>query len=266
MKRYWKRFAEWVTALKDKTPFAPLRSARVKLTALYVFHTFIILSAFIVLLGYARLEHLEQNLSGKFVDSGTERAVIEQTWTDLQTTTAVLAVYVLIAITVLSYFSVQMTLKPINVFIEAHRRFIADASHELRTPLATMRTEIEVALLDPHHVPKEEMIQLLRSNVEEIERMSKILTNLLNLAAFNDASGGPAFAPVDLANIAHHTVERIRKTAQVKHITIREEIDPVEVQGNAVALEEVVFNLLKNAVYYSHPESAVTISLEPVAG
>ena len=239
----------------------PLKSARVKLTALYVLHTFIILAVFMTLLGYARLQHLRENLTGKFANPAEENIVIGNIWTDLQTTTAILAIYVLLAIAVLSYFSVQLTLKPINVFIEAHRRFIADASHELRTPLATMRTEIEVALLDPHSIPKEELIQLLRSNVDEIDRMSKILTNLLNLAAFNDAGGGPMFAPVDLADIARHTLERIRTIAIAKKVDIKEDIVHAEVSGNAVALEEVIFNLLKNAVHYSNPEGYVALSL-----
>src|SRR4051812_35874632 len=111
MKSYWKRSAEWVITLKGSS--RPLRSARVKLTALYVLHTFIILSVFVTLLGYARFQQLRENLSGKLANPAEESLVIRQIWTDLQNTTAILAIYVLLAIAVLSYFSVQLTLKPI---------------------------------------------------------------------------------------------------------------------------------------------------------
>jgi signal transduction histidine kinase len=171
-------------------------------------------------------------------------------------------ILVLIAIAALSYFAVELTLRPIRIFLEGHRRFIADASHELRTPLAVMRTEIEVALLDPESITKQETVEILQSNAEEIERMSKILTNLLNLASFNDVTGEPPMAPVDLEEIISRASERLTKAVAAKRIELSMfHVEHVNVLGNAVALEEVVSNLLKNAINYTQTGGKVFVSL-----
>ncbi len=258
-KNFSKRSAEWVTALKDK----PLKNARIRLTALYVLHTFIILSIFVALLGYVRARYLHEDLAGQFANHAMEEQVINVLWSDLQRATTILMVFVLIAIAMLSYFAVELTLRPIRIFLEGHRRFIADASHELRTPLAVMRTEIEVALLDPESVSKSEAIEILKSNAEEIERMSKILTNLLNLASFNDVSGEPPMAPVDLEEVIERVGERLKRNIAAKHIEFSTfHVEKVRVLGNNVALEEVVSNLLKNAINYTDPGGKVFVSLQ----
>jgi signal transduction histidine kinase len=256
-KNSWKRSAEWVTALKDK----PLRGARFRLTALYVLHTFVILSIFVTILGYVRIHYIREDLAGQ-LNPASENQVIEALWSDLQRTTTLLLVLVLAAIAILSYFAVELTLRPIRIFLEGHRRFIADASHELRTPLAVMRTEIEVALLDPDSISKQETVEILQSNAEEIERMSKILTNLLNLASFNDVTGEPPMAPVDLKEIVEGVSDRIAKTVIAKRIELSIfHVESVSVLGNAVALEEVISNLLKNAVNYTNAGGKVFVSL-----
>jgi signal transduction histidine kinase len=240
-KNYWRRSAAWVTALKDK----PIRNARVRLTGLYVLYTLIILAIFVAVLGILRSHYIDADLHGQFVNSAVEQAAGDKLWSDLQNATMVLIVFVLIAIAILSYVSVELTLRPIRIFLEGHRRFIADASHELRTPLAVMRTEIEVALMEPQSITHKEAIQILKSNADEIDRMSKILTNLLNLASFNDVSGTPPMAPVNLGNIVNTTLEKVVKAAQTKQVRIiANEVADIKVVGNSTALEEVVMNLL----------------------
>ncbi len=70
-----------------------------------------------------------------------------------------------------SYFMARRTLAPIEESHEAQSRFTSDASHELRTPLAVMRTELEVALRDSK-LSKQEMKELLTSNLEEVTKLS----------------------------------------------------------------------------------------------
>lgn len=255
-----KRSAAWVTELRDK----PLLGARFKLTGLYAALTLIVLIIFVLSLGVFRNAIISREIQGKLANPLEEQIVVDRITKDLQVTTIILFIFVLIAITFISYHSVQLTLSPIKVFLESHRRFIADASHELRTPLATMRSEIDVALLDPESLSASESVEILRSNLEEIERMSKILTNLLNLASFNDVSGEPPMGPVELSEIIRNSMERVSKAATAKRVDIiADRIAPLRVRGNVTALEEVVFNLLKNSVYYSHAGGKVEIELRP---
>jgi two-component system sensor histidine kinase CiaH len=256
-KSYWRRSAAWVTALKDK----PLRNARARLTGLYVLQTLVVLIVFVTVLGLVRSHYFTKDLRGNFASPAIEETIINQLWSDLQASTIILILFVLIAIGILSYIAVELTLRPIRIFLEGHRRFIADASHELRTPLAVMRTEIEVALMDPENLSNKEAVEILASNAEEIERMSKILTNLLNLASFNDVSGTPPMVPVDLAAIVEETMKKTEKAAELKQIKlVARQIDRIKVLGNSTALEEVAINLIKNAINYSHPGSTVAVT------
>ena len=64
--------------------------------------------------------------------------------------------------------------------VEEKRRFVADASHELRTPLAIMRSELDVSLRNPNLARSAR--EVLTSSVEEVDRMSGVVENLLTLA------------------------------------------------------------------------------------
>jgi len=107
-KNSWRRSAAWVTALRDK----PLKSARFKLTALYVVLTCLILGIFITVLGYVRGSSIDQHLSGRLANPAEEQMILDALWRDMNYTTLWLAFFVLIAIGILSWYSVQLTLRP----------------------------------------------------------------------------------------------------------------------------------------------------------
>lgn len=84
----------------------------------------------------------------------------------------------------LSYFLAQKTLRPIEEAHQSQVRFTSDASHELRSPIAAMQSEIEVALRDPK-LDFSESKKLLKSNLEELNRLTSLSENLLQLAREN---------------------------------------------------------------------------------
>ena len=80
--------------------------------------------------------------------------------------------------------------------VEEKRRLVADASHELRTPLAAMRAELDVSLMADDLPPAGR--EVLESTREEVDRMSRIVDNLLTLARVDEGrlellttQGGP---------------------------------------------------------------------------
>jgi signal transduction histidine kinase len=258
MKNYWKRFAELVIALKRR----PFLSARIKLTALYILNAIIILGVFAAVLGYLQLYHLQTNLAGMFARGVDGEAVVARLYKELQTSTATLVVLALGAIGILSYVFVYITLKSLRAFVDNQRRFISDASHELRTPLATVKTENEVALLDPDNLSREEAVSILRSNVEEIDRINTILNNLLNLASFASATGAPPKSAVDLSLAAGRILERLRMLAERKKLRLYGSSLPTAlVWANPTALEEIISNLLKNAIQYTASGGEVELSV-----
>ena len=135
---------------------------------------------------------------------------------------------------------------------------MADASHELRTPLTILRGEIEVALRRPRS--PEEYAEVLQSSREEIERLSRLTDNLLTLAR---ADAGETLAhrePVDVAVVARDVCRKLAPLSAQRKVPLAcEAPDPAMVSGDAVALEQMIFNLVENALRYTPPGERATV-------
>lgn len=152
-----------------------------------------------------------------------------------------------------SYYLARRSLKPIEEAHEAQSRFTSDASHELRTPLASMKTEIEVALRDPS-LQKEEMRELLESNLEEVDKLSKLSHMLLQLSRL-DHDGIPR-EKVELSKLVTAAVSRFNKSQGRIEI---EEGKSRPVIANPFSTEELLGILLDNALKYSPDDSTVRV-------
>ena len=148
------------------------------------------------------------------------------------------------------------------------QRFTADASHELRTPLTVLRGEIEVALRKPRTT--EEYREVLVSNKEEIERLSRLTENMLALA---HVDVGDAVAQSELVNVSEVcsvVTSKLQPLAAGKRIALRFE-DPgtseaLSVTGDRVALERVMHNLVENAIRYSPSDESVIVRAQKAGG
>lgn len=167
-----------------------------------------------------------------------------------------LNVGVLVTGSFVSYFLARRTLQPIEDALNAQNRFTADASHELRTPL-TMKTEIEVALRDPN-LPIADARNLLESNVEEINRLSKLADGLLILARTGDK---PDLQKVPVASIAAKAAKRFDAAAKQKGMTITRQLHDATALADAAHVDAIIGILLDNAIKYGTPGTAVTLAL-----
>jgi two-component system sensor histidine kinase CiaH len=168
-----------------------------------------------------------------------------------------LNVGVLVAGSFISYFLARRTLQPIEDALDAQNRFTADASHELRTPLTTMKTEIEVALRNKT-LPAQEARMLLQSNVEEIDRLSKLAEGLLILARTGDK---PALEKVAIHEIVEKAVKRFEPLASLKSITIEQHSKPQFAQADESHVDGILGILLDNAIKYSPEKTTVSVDL-----
>lgn len=157
-----------------------------------------------------------------------------------------------------SYFLAKRTLRPIEKNLEAQRQFTADASHELRTPLTAMKTEIEVALRDKEF-PSGEYPALLRSTLEEVERLENLSRNLLHMAQFEEQEKLPK-SIIDLSGALSTAQNHLAQHAKIKGITIERRDTPLVVQGDFESLVELLVILLDNAIKYSHENSHIIVS------
>ncbi len=139
-------------------------------------------------------------------------------------------------------------------------RFSADASHELKTPLTTIRGEAEVALMSENLTP--DVRRTLSSVIEETERMSGIVNNLLLLSKADADQVRLAHEPLQLEDIALACYESLERMAHRKHLTLDlEHMDETPVLGDRLWLGQLITNLLINALNYTPEGKSVFLSV-----
>jgi heavy metal sensor kinase len=140
------------------------------------------------------------------------------------------------------------------------RQFTGDVSHELRTPLTILRGEAEVGLKWAKE--PEEFRELLRSNLEEINRMSKIIETFLELSR---VEGGVKLelADLDLSDLLAELVQQSRLIAPDKNLRIAfVGQEPVTILGDWLRLRQVFMNLLDNAVKYTPADGEISVVVD----
>ena len=84
--------------------------------------------------------------------------------------------------------------------MESQRRFLANASHELKTPLSVMKADCEVVLREGDDAHKNELQEILKNNIKEIDRMTGIINNLLFISHRAHETNRIPFMPINFAN------------------------------------------------------------------
>lgn len=137
----------------------------------------------------------------------------------------------------------------------AQRRFVHDASHELRTPLTIARGHLEVAL--PHDGGSDDDLrQAIAVAIAELDRMGTLVDSLLRLARAGEGDHAD-WDTVDVSVLASAAVDRCRILGERSwHV----EAPPgATVHGDGAALEQVLVNLLANAVRHTSPGDAIAV-------
>jgi signal transduction histidine kinase len=133
------------------------------------------------------------------------------------------------------------------------RQLVADVSHELRNPLAALRTQLEVAArADPREAPT-----LLTGSIAEVERLSRLVVDLLTLARFDEGSGLGRPSEVDLDELALAAADRLRARGRVAVST--RGVSAARLSGDESQLARLVANLADNAE--RHARTTVSFSV-----
>jgi len=154
-----------------------------------------------------------------------------------------------------SYFLARRSLMPIEKAHEAQSRFTSDASHELRTPLAVMKLELETVLRD-NNANTDELKEVLSSNLEEVNKLSKLAEMLLNLSRSDHSK--LKSTPVNLDKLTHNIVNDFKFASD--RIVIKSKKRLI-VPGDETAIAELIKVLIDNALQYSPKNSIVYIIL-----
>lgn len=142
----------------------------------------------------------------------------------------------------------------------AVRHFSADAAHELRTPLTILKGEIEVALRAPR--PDEEYRRVLQSCLEEVDRLSTLVQDLLFLARSDSGNMEVGKAVINVSEVVEDVAPSLQALAEAVGVACTvTSTAPVWVAGNASMLFRLVFNLGENAIKYTPAGGTVTVAL-----
>lgn len=152
--------------------------------------------------------------------------------------------------------------------LEAMRReFVANVSHELRTPLTTIKSYVETildgAVDDPRLAER-----FLRVVAGETDRMARLVNDLLTLSQLDSGRIRLEPRPLDPADLVRAVAERFGERCRKKGITLEVEAGAglPRLAGDRDRLEQVLTNLVSNAVDFTPSEGRITISAEPVPG
>lgn len=141
------------------------------------------------------------------------------------------------------------------------QQFIADVSHELRTPLTVLRGTLEVALEEER--PPEEYREAIGNAVLEIRHLTRLSQNLLFLARGQSGRITLSFANVDLGKLMADWTRDLLPAADDRNLKLHLELPPhpVLVFADADRLQQVLHNLLENAMRYTAPGGEIHVRL-----
>jgi signal transduction histidine kinase len=144
---------------------------------------------------------------------------------------------------------------------ERERQFTADASHELKTPLAVLRGDMEVTLRRDRST--EDYKRVLESSIEEVDRLTRLVDDLLTLARSDAGERMLEPGPVridELATEVHTYINPLAESAGVA-LDYTPPLAPVIIEGDQKRLKQLLVNLLDNAIKYTPSGGSVRLAL-----
>ncbi len=140
--------------------------------------------------------------------------------------------------------------------------FIANASHELRTPLASIKGFIET-LMGPARNDEAARKRFLGIMATQAQRMNRILDDLLSLSRIEMRAHLRPEGPVDMNDLIAHVIRGLEPLAQQADIALKFSPLPAAglVRGDRDELEQVLQNLIHNAIKYGRPSGTVDVSI-----
>ncbi|HLQ76742.1 MAG TPA: heavy metal sensor histidine kinase [Terriglobia bacterium] len=138
------------------------------------------------------------------------------------------------------------------------KQFTGSIAHELRTPLTALRGEAEIALL--HGRTAEDFSRVLSSQLEEFQKLTRLIDQLLTLARAEAGEFHIERVNVSIDPLLKYLVETLAPIAAEKGVSLDLESDPgIVVRGDKEWLERALLNLLDNAIKYTSAGGRVTV-------
>ena len=157
--------------------------------------------------------------------------------------------------------SFNVLLNKMQMLEDSRQEFVSNVSHELKTPITSMKVLAD-SLLMQEEVPVEMYREFMSDMVEEIDRESKIINDLLTLVKMDKKSSALNIAPVNINALLELLLKRIKPIAAKRNIeVVFESFREVIGEIDEVKLTLAFSNLIENAVKYNNDGGSVYVSL-----
>ncbi len=256
------------TAFADKYQYDPFLRTQVNVIGMLgVFSIFLLILVSIV------IDYLYHDISVAIIGGVRESIAASSTapiaqmipaLSDIRTQNLSAISFITAAATIaFGYLLTRIALGPTRNALASQKQFIGNVAHELRTPLAVIKTNTEVALLSQEIPPDTQAI--MNSTVEELDRASQIINNLLSLSA----SVRPErieFSAVNAGDIAAGVMEKLENLARARNLAMNfRKGDSSYVWGNPAGLEQIIMNVVKNAINYTPRGGRISVTVEQIS-
>ena len=147
----------------------------------------------------------------------------------------------------------------------AHTDFVANASHELRTPLASIIGYVETLSDEDAKVDEATKNKFLNTILKEAKRLQNLVGDLMSLSKIEAEKHDQPGSHVDLSKLVERSARDVASPDRTNRLKFS--IDPqIAVLGDQSQLEQLVRNLVDNALKYGQPDTAVEVALDVTDG
>lgn len=148
----------------------------------------------------------------------------------------------------------------------AHTDFVANASHELRTPLSAIIGYVETMVDEPDKVDKETAARFHETVLREAKRMQSLVSDLMSLSQLEAEKHDAPTDEIELGQLAARVVAELATTSGAERFDLHRPKQKIAVTGDLKQLEQLLRNLIENALKYGEDGAPVRIDIEPGDG
>ncbi len=157
--------------------------------------------------------------------------------------------------------NINRLLNRIENAVDREKQFTSDASHELRTPLAVIKGTMEVLIRKPRN--EEEYKDKIRFCINEVDRLNKMVDQLLLLARFENQKSNSKKESVYLNALVLDTLSRYSDKIEAKKISVITHFNAdFYVESDNYLLSIIIENLISNAIKYNHVNGTIEVELK----
>jgi len=150
------------------------------------------------------------------------------------------------------------TLARLERAVTEMRQFSAALAHELKTPLAALRGEIELALREVR--PGDRQGRSFGSQLEEIDKLNRLIDQILTMARAESGQIPLTFVPLDLPRLGADVVNELESLAETRGIALASDVpNAFVIEGDAGWLQRLMLNLLDNALKFTREGGLVML-------